>query len=273
MEKAGCVKIKIAAGSKSTVTIWLICCLTFNVHRLLAAAAKNYPFCIFLFDILDIALYNVRMKRKTINFDIACIERRFCDRGLYLHGYFQSIPDYSYRTICSVKELKSIYRREKKMIKKYRLCIELTRDIDVSFQGIKDKEVRSCSREIVKCLLENPDLLTSYYKTITAQYWLSGELEEHEYRRLIEEEDQIWLKLLKKVPPTAVGYLKYLIYGDSYEKDENDEFIIDERKSLIYNCLGFGDVTDWDFREMGIDEKLSSPWFSGNHLNQNNDRK
>lgn len=227
----------------------------------------------FLFDILDITLYNVRMTRKTINFDIACIERHFCDCRLYLHGYFQSIPYYSYRTLYSDMELKSIYRREKTMIKKYRLSIELTRDIDESFQGIEDKEVRRCSREIVKCLLENPDILTIYYKTMAVQHWFYGELEEHEWRCLLEEEEQIWIKLLKKVPPTAVDYLKDFISCENYEKDENGRFVIDERRSLIYDSLGFGDITDWDFREMGIDEKLSSPWFSRNHLNQNNEGK
>lgn len=142
------------------------------------------------------------------------------------------------------------------MIKKYRLSIELTRDIDESFQGIQDSEVRRCSREIVKCLLENPDLLTIYYKSMTAQHWLYGELEEHEWRCLLEEEEQVWVKLLKKVPPTAVDYLKDFISCESDEKDENGRYVIDERRTFIYDSLGIGDVTDWDFREMGIDEKL-----------------
>jgi hypothetical protein len=213
------------------------------------------------------------MIRKTINSDIACIGRHFCDCGLYLHGYFQSIPYYSYRTLYSDMELKSIYRREKTMIKKYRLSIELTRDIDECFQGIENKEVRVCTREIVKCLLENPDLLTMYYKTTSAQHWMFDYMYKHERQRVLEEEAQIWVKLLKKVPPTAVNYLKELIAGGSDEKDENNRFIIDERWELIFDRLGGAKITGWDFQEMGIDEKSSSPWFSRNNLNQNNGGK
>jgi hypothetical protein len=163
-------------------------------------------------------------------------------------------------------ELKSIYRREKTMIKKFRLSIELTSDVDESVQGIEDREERVCTREIVKCLSENPGLLNMYYKTIEVQSWMFDYMEEHERHRVIEEEGQIWEKLLKIVPPDAVDYLKELIDGGSDEKDENDKFIIDKRWQLIFNRLGSAKITGWDFEEMGIDEKLTSPWFPGNNL-------
>ncbi|UCH96294.1 MAG: hypothetical protein JSV88_05415 [Candidatus Aminicenantes bacterium] len=155
------------------------------------------------------------------------------------------------------------------MIKRYRLSIEITRDIDESFQGIENKEERFCTREIVKCLLANPDLLTMYYKSIEAQHWIIDSMDDPECHRVLEEYDQIWEKLLEKVPPAVVDYFKVLIdYLRSSENVDNSSDL-DARWELIFDSLNNGAVTGWDFEEMGIDEKLTPHWSSGNNLNQN----
>jgi hypothetical protein len=78
------------------------------------------------------------------------------------------------------------------MIKKYRLSIEITCDVNESVQGIPDREVKENTHEILQCLLANPQLPYEYYRSITAQNWLCGHLDKEEWEGVINNFYRVW---------------------------------------------------------------------------------
>ena len=137
------------------------------------------------------------------------------------------------------------------MVKKYRLSIEITCNINEDFQGSQEQNQNDLfTRAIITGLLENPGLLFTYYRAMAAQHWLAFQIPDREFEIALTDEEQIWVELVKKIPPPAAVYLEELNKRESNEKDEHGTYIIDKQWSLIYDRVNDMDVTGWDFEEM-----------------------